>query len=81
MAKKKVKLKEQKMVLAAHQPTIKIVDGIPQTSAEELRVQFVSAALSSLVLLHGDLGGRDDKRIAKEAIRLGDMMVDAYLNT
>jgi hypothetical protein len=69
------------MALAVHQPTIKIIDGIPQTSAEELRVQFVSAALSSLVMLNGDLGGRNDDRIVAEAIRLGDMMVDAYLNT
>jgi hypothetical protein len=48
---------------------------------KELRIHFAGHIITGLVSIHGDIGGRQDRRLAVEAFRLADEMVDIYFNT
>ncbi len=81
MAKTTVKPSVQTATLALHQPKIITETNIDPMTPKELRIHFAGQIISGLVAKHGDLGGRNDKGLTKEAWRLADEMVEAYFNT
>jgi hypothetical protein len=78
MAKKKVKLKAQKVALELHPPKIVIQNNLEPFTAKELRVHFAGEIINGLVSKFGDLGGRQDKALAVSAFKLADVMVETY---
>ncbi len=81
MAKRTVKPSVQAMTLELHQPKIVIESNIEPMTPKELRIHFAGQIITGLVAIHGDLGGRQDKRLAAAAFALADEMVATYFNT
>ena len=71
----------QAMALELHQPKIAIESNIEPMTPKELRIHFAGQIITGLVAIHGDLGGRQNKRLASAAFELADEMVEAYFNT
>ncbi len=69
------------MALEIHIPKIVTTDNIEPMTAKEMRVHFAGQIISGLVAKHGDLGGRNNKALTKEAFKLADEMVRTYFNT
>ncbi len=69
------------MTLELQQPKILTTSNIEPMTPKEMRVHFAGLIINGLVTKHGDLGGRNDKRLSDEAFRLADVMVAAYFNT
>ena len=78
---RKKKLKAQKVALALNSPKIRTLDNQESSKAVDVRAMFVATVAAALVTKHSDLGGRDDKRIADAAFRLGDLLTERYFNT
>jgi hypothetical protein len=45
---------------------------------KEMKIHFAGHIINGLVNNHGDLGGRDNDRLATEAWKLAEVMVGIY---
>ena len=81
MANRIIKPSAQAMALALHQPKIVTTDNIEPMTPKEMRVHFAGQIINGLVTKHGDLGGRNNKKLSDEAWQLAEEMVRTYFNT